>query len=122
MLDNLNNSKHEFNLYKQIFLPEDFKSSDLVGPSPVENQKFIIYDFRESQNKYKAEIWDNLQTMFQVPEDISFGEETGRHLKKHSQSLWNSFSSKGADISKDDSWMKNCSLPHYINTLNTRFQ
>ena len=81
MLDNLNNSKHEFNLYKQIFLNEDLKNTDLIGPSLVANQKITIHDFREPQIQDKFESRDNLSTSYQESKNFDIlKEETGKDL------------------------------------------
>lgn len=44
-LDNVNNSKHELNLYKQVLntVEDDIK---LIGPEPAPDQEYIVHDFR----------------------------------------------------------------------------
>ena len=44
-LDQINNSKHEDFLYKELYQSVD-NQVQLMGPSPGENQNFVVYDFR----------------------------------------------------------------------------
>lgn len=46
MIENLNNSKHEYQLYKDIYEPINVNVTPLVGPTSYADQTITVHDFR----------------------------------------------------------------------------